>query len=57
MAERVETTDWCRIIEDVVKAGIADAEAGRYITIATAEQGEVWLNQKIAKLQGLTNEH
>jgi predicted transcriptional regulator len=35
----------------VAEAGIADAEAGRYTTIATPEDGEAWLDRKMAKLR------
>jgi hypothetical protein len=35
----------------VALAGIADAEAGRFTTIATREDGETWLERKMAKLR------
>jgi len=35
----------------VAEAGIADVEAGRYMTIATREDGEAWLDRKMAKLR------
>ena len=38
-------------LEAVAKAGIADAEAGRYTTIASSEDGEAWLERKLAKLR------
>jgi predicted transcriptional regulator len=35
----------------VAEAGIADVEAGRHTTIATREDGEAWLDRKMAKLR------
>ncbi|MEA2726295.1 MAG: hypothetical protein QOF70_770 [Acetobacteraceae bacterium] len=35
----------------VAEAGIADAEAGRFTTIATREDGEAWLERKMSKLR------
>lgn len=32
-------------------AGIADAEAGHYVTIATAEGGEAWHDRMMARLR------
>jgi hypothetical protein len=34
----------------VAEAGIADAEAGRYTTIATCEDGEAWLGRSVTGL-------
>lgn len=36
---------------DVAEAGIAQAEAGHYTTIATSDEGAAWLERKMAKLR------
>lgn len=33
------------------RAGIADAEAGHYVTIATPEDGEAWHERTVARLR------
>ncbi len=36
---------------DVAEAGIAEAEAGHYTTIASSDEGTAWLERKMAKLR------